>query len=150
MLAFPLDPFKLTESNPWGSFKEFISPFQLIITDFKARYSVRWEYARSGLYMTLETTSSTKPKKTPRSTTLKHIKQNIAKSGAMNLPRFLFACFHNNLDISSVQIFLISSDILCRVHVSSGFLFLNQISNLVFASPTCAVKPISDVLILFL
>lgn len=68
---------------------------------------------------------------------------------AIRISRFRFACFHSNFDISSVHAFFMSSDILCSVHVSSGFRLRNQISNF-GVSPMCAVKPMSDVLILFL
>lgn len=67
-----------------------------------------------------------------------------------NVPLFLIACLHNNWDNSSIQAFLTSSDIACNVKVSLGFLFLNQISNLVALSPIFAVNPMSVILILFL
>lgn len=69
---------------------------------------------------------------------------------AIRMSRFRFACFHSNFDISSVQAFLMSSLILCRVQVSSGLRLRNQISNFVVESPTNAVRPMSDVLMLFL
>lgn len=69
---------------------------------------------------------------------------------AIDLPRFRFACFHSSFDISSVQVFLMSSDMHCSIQVSSGLRFLNQISNLVVESPVCAVRPMSEVLMLFL
>lgn len=47
----------------------------------------------------------------------------IEDISAIRISRFRFACFHSNFDISSVQAFLMSSDILCSVHVSSGTKF---------------------------
>lgn len=74
----------------------------------------------------------------------------IEDISAMRISRFRFACFHRSFDISSAHAFLMSSFMLCSVQVSSGLRFLNHISNFVVESPMKAVKPMSDVLILFL
>lgn len=68
---------------------------------------------------------------------------------AMRISRFRFACFQSKRDISSIQMFFVSSDKHCRIHVSSGFRFRNQISNFVGKS-VFAVSPMSDVFTLFL
>lgn len=64
------------------------------------------------------------------------LERKALRNNDASLPRFLFACFHNSVEISSAQVFLISSFMLCRVHVSPGFRFRNQISNFVGESPT--------------
>lgn len=74
----------------------------------------------------------------------------IEDISAIRISRFRLACFHSSLEISSVQAFLISSLIVCSVQVSPGFRLRNQISNLYGESPTCAVSPMSAVLMLFL
>lgn len=74
----------------------------------------------------------------------------IEDISASRISRLRFACFHSSLEISSVQAFFTSSLIVCSVQVSPGLRFRNQISNRYGESPTCAVNPMSDVLMLFL